>query len=326
MRIHLQCPDNDPAFDFSWAQWHAAAARAGELGAGHVVTIGHNQADCAAALAEAEVLFGDTAVIRAQIPLRAPLLKIIQATMAGIDGLIPLDWLPAGAQLWTNRGVHAAKAGEYGIMAILMLASRMAEFAMQQRAGKWRKLYGSTLAGRRLTVLGLGALGATSAQHARYFGMHVTGVRATVAPHPACNEVITEADLDRVLPDTEFLLLALPNTPATRNIISRQRLELLSPGAGMVNIGRGALVDQDALCDLLDSGHLGGAVLDVFTPEPVPPGHRLWTTKNLIMSPHTCADDPRTYNAFTIDLFFENLRALHAGAMPPTAVDPTRGY
>ncbi len=326
MRIHLQNPDNDPLFDFSPDQWQAAAARAGMLGQGHEVSIGHTRADCAAALATAEVLFGDTAVIRAQIPLSVPHLKIIQATMAGVDGLMPLDWLPPGVQFWTNRGVHAAKAGEYAIMAILMLASRMPQFATDQRAGRWAKHYGSTLAGRRLTVIGLGALGASGAQHAKYFGMHVTGVRTTTTPHPACDTVITEADLDRVLPDTEFLLVATPSTPATRNMLSRRRLAALPPGAGVINIARGALLDQDALCDLLDTGHLSGAILDVFTPEPVPAGHRLWTTRNLIMSPHTCADDPRTYNVCTIDLFFENLRALHAGQTPPTIVDPTRGY
>jgi phosphoglycerate dehydrogenase-like enzyme len=94
----------------------------------------------------------------------------------------------------------------------------------------------------------------------------------------------------------------------------------------VVNIGRGVLLDQDALCDMLDSGRLGGAVLDVFTPEPVPAGHRLWSTPNLIMSPHTCADDPRTYNPLTLDVFFANLRARAAGEAPPTAVDPARGY
>ena len=81
----------------------------------------------------------------------------------------------------------------------------------------------------------------------------------------------------------------------------------------MVNIGRGALIDQDALCDLLDEGHLSGAVLDVFTPEPIPPGHRLWSTRNLIISPHTSADDPHTYNPRSLDLFFDNLRAWRDG-------------
>ena len=326
MRIHLQNPDNDKLFDFSLAQWQAAAARAGALGEGHEISIGRSPADCAAALHTAEVWFGDTGVIRAQLPLHAPQLKIIQATMAGIDGLFPLVWLADGVQFWTNRGVHGAKAGEFAIMAILMLASQMPAFATNQRAGRWQKHYGSVLAGRRLTVIGLGALGASGARHAKYFGMHVTGVRTSATPHPACDQVFAGTELDRILPETEFLLVATPSTPATRGLLSRRRLESLPKGAGVVNIGRGALLDQEALCDLLEEEHLGGAVLDVFTPEPIPPGHRLWTTKNLIISPHTSADDPRTYNAATLDLFFENLHALRAGQTPPTLVDPRRGY
>ena len=326
MRIHLQSPFNDLLFAFSRAQWDEAATRAGPLGQGHEVSIGETPEDGAAGLAEAEVLVGDVAAIKAQFPLRAPQLRIIQATVAGIDALMPMDWLPPGVQVWTNRGIHGAKAGEFGIMAILMLASRMPAFVANQRAGRWQKFYGSVLSGRRLTVVGLGALGGTSAHHAKHFGMDVTGVRTTATPHPACDRVITEADLDSILPTTEFLLLAAPNTPSTRHILNRRRLEMLPQGAGVINIGRGALLDQDALCDLLASGHLGGAVLDVFSPEPVPQGHRLWTTPNLIISPHTCADDPNTYNAFTFDVFFENLRALNVGQTPPTIVNTMRGY
>jgi glyoxylate/hydroxypyruvate reductase len=156
--------------------------------------------------------------------------------------------------------------------------------------------------------------------------MRVTGVRATSQPHPHCAEVVGTAELDRVLPRTEFLVLACPLTEATRGLMDRRRLGLLPRGAGVVNIGRGALVDQDALCDLLDEGHVSGAVLDVFTPEPIPAGHRLWSTRNLIISPHTAADDPNTYNPCSLDLFFANLRAWREGKPMPNLFDTTRGY
>ena len=94
----------------------------------------------------------------------------------------------------------------------------------------------------------------------------------------------------------------------------------------MVNIGRGELLDQDALCDALDDGHLSGAVLDVFAPEPIPPGHRLWTTPNLIISPHTAADDPATYNPRSLDIFLENLRAWRDARPLPNRFDIARGY
>jgi len=129
-----------------------------------------------------------------------------------------------------------------------------------------------------------------------------------------------------VLPQTDFLVLACPLTQATRNLMDRRRLGLLPAGAGLVNIGRGGLLDQDALCDLLQHDALSGAVLDVFTPEPIPAGHRLWTTPNLIISPHTSADDPATYNPRSLDIFLDNLRAWRDGRPLPNRLDIVRGY
>ncbi len=326
MRIHIQNPIDDPQFLFSRTMWDKAAARAGGPGTGHVITIGDTDADFAAGIAEAEALVTEIGVVAAKFPCAAPRLKLLFITNAGLDRLAPFDWLPPGVALLNNAGVHAVKAGEFAIMSVLMLANRVPEMVTHQRAGDWHKLWGAVLDNRPVTVVGLGSLGGAAAMQAARFGMHVTGVRAVARPHPHCAEVITTAELDRVLPRTEFLVLACPLTDATRGLLDRRRLNLLPHGAGLVNIGRGALVDQDALCDLLDDGHLSGAVLDVFTPEPIPPRHRLWTTRNLIISPHTAADDPGTYNARSLDLFFDNLRAWHEGRPMPNLFDPRRGY
>jgi phosphoglycerate dehydrogenase-like enzyme len=326
MRIHIQNPADDPLFLFSRKMWDAAAANAPDVGTGHHVTIGDTDADFAAGIAQAEALITEIGVVATKFPCTAPRLKLLFVTNAGLDRLAPFDWLPPGVALLNNAGVHAAKAGEFAIMSVLMLANRVPEIVTHQRAGRWQKLWGAVLAGRRITIIGLGSLGGAAALQAARFGMHVTGVRATGRPHPHCADVTTTADIDRVLPSSEFLVLACPLTDATRGLITRQRLNLLPRGAGVVNIGRGALIDQDALCDRLDDGHLSGAVLDVFTPEPIPEGHRLWRTRNLIISPHTSADDPDTYNPRSLDLFFENLRAWRDGRAPPNLFDPTRGY
>lgn len=326
MRIHLQNPADDPLFDFSRPVWDAAANRAPDIGLGHDVTIGTTEADFAAAISDAEALIADAGVIRTFFPCHAPRLKLLFVTNAGLDRLAPFDWLPPGVALMNNRGTHAAKAGEFAVMSVLMLANRVPEMVTHQRAGRWHKLWGQALAGTRLTVVGLGTLGGTTAEHAARFGMRVTGVRATVAPHPACDRVIGLDALDAALPETDTLLLACPLTDQTRGLLTRQRLARLPRGAGVVNIGRGELLDQDALCDLLDSGHLSGAVLDVFVPEPVPPGHRIWSTPNLIVSPHTSADDPATYNPRSLDIFLDNLRAWRDGRALPNRFDITRGY
>jgi phosphoglycerate dehydrogenase-like enzyme len=326
MRIHIQNPPDDPLFLFSREMWDAAVARAPDVGSGHRVTIGDTEADFAAGIAEAEALITEVGVVAARFPCPAPRLKLLFVTNAGLDRLAPFDWLPADVALLNNAGVHAAKAGEFAIMSILMLANRVPEMVTHQRAGRWQKLWGALVGGRRVTVVGLGSLGGAAATQAARFGMHVTGVRATPRPHPACAEVVTVEQLNRELPRSEFLVLACPLTEATRGLISRARLNLLPRGAGLVNIGRGALIDQDALCDLLDIGHLSGAVLDVFSPEPIPPGHRLWSTRNLIISPHTAADDPDTYNPRSLDLFLQNLRAWREGRPMPNLFDPARGY
>ena len=182
------------------------------------------------------------------------------------------------------------------------------------------------MTGAPATIVGLGTLGGAVARHAARFGMNVTGVRANPAPHPDCARVIGTDGLDDALASTRFLVLACPLTAATRGLIDRRRLGLLPPGAGVVNIGRGELIDQDALCDALDGGLLSGAVLDVFDPEPIPPGHRLWTTPNLVISPHTAADDPATYNPISLDLFLTNLRAWRDGTPLPNRFDIARGY
>jgi glyoxylate/hydroxypyruvate reductase len=326
MRIHLQSPDGDPLFNFSRTMWDSAAVRAPDVGGGHEVSIGFTAADFAAAITEAEALICDASVIKARFPCQAPHLKLLFLTNAGLDRLAPFDWLPPGVILMNNRGTHAVKSGEFGIMSVLMLANRVPEMVTHQRAGRWHKLWGGVVTNQPITIVGLGTLGGAVARHAAGFGMDVTGVRVNPAPHRHCARVIGTEVLDDVLPATAFLVLACPLTDATRGLIDRRRLESLPRGAGVLNIGRGELMDQDALCDLLDAEHLSGAVLDVFAPEPIPSGHRLWTTRNLIVSPHTSADDPATYNPVSLDLFMDNLRTWKAGRPLPNQFDIARGY
>jgi glyoxylate/hydroxypyruvate reductase len=326
MRIHLQNPVDDKLFEFSQAMWDAAVARAPDTGGGHVVSIGQTGTDFAKAMTDAEALICDVSVIKAQFPCLAPRLQLLFVTNAGLDRLAPFDWLPPGVILMNNRGTHELKSGEFGIMAVLMLANRVPEMVTHQRAGRWQKLWGAVVTAQPITIVGLGTLGGAVARHAAGFGMTVTGVRANPAPHQFCTKVIGVEGLDAALSGTKFLVLACPLTAATRGLIDRRRLEFLPEGAGIVNIGRGELIDQETLCDLLDADRLSGAVLDVFDPEPIPPGHRLWNTPNLIISPHTSADDPATYNPISLDLFFANLRAWRDGQPLPNRFDIARGY
>lgn len=326
MRIHIQNPTIKASAKVTQAFWEEAATRAGAIGQGHEVSLGGEDADLAPALAEAEVLVTSVQALPRRLPVAAPKLRMIFVANAGVDGLAPFDWLPPEVTLVNNSGTHADKAGEYIAMAVLMLANRMPELIDQQRDRVWGRQTASVLTGRRATIVGLGALGGGGARRLQPFGLDLTGVRTRPEPHPHCDRVVSVADLDAVLPDTEFLVLACPLTPQTRELLDRRRIALLPRGAGVVNVGRGGLIEQDALLDALDDGRLGGAVLDVMVPEPPPADHRLWRTRNLVLTPHMSSDDPNTYTEHSLDIFFANLRALQDGTTLPNRIDPERGY
>jgi phosphoglycerate dehydrogenase-like enzyme len=328
MRIHILNHPRQPAvFLVTPEHWAEAAARAGAVGQGHRVSFGASAVEFAAVAAEVEVLIAGPAALRHMLPAlqpdHAPALRLIFSTAAGVDGLAAAE---VPVPLANNRGAHAEKAAEFVTMALLMLANGMPDCIEDQKNRHWGQRFTRGLRGRRLTVLGLGAMGGAAAVQAAHFGMRVTGIRSTPQPHPACERVVGIEALDEVLPETEFLLLSCPLTPATRKILDRRRIGLLPRGAGVVNIGRGPLIEQDALCDALDAGALAGAILDVFDPEPVPSDDRIWTTRNTVMTPHVSVDDEVTYIPRSLDIFFANLAAFERGEPLVTPVDLSRGY
>ena len=134
------------------------------------------------------------------------------------------------------------------------------------------------------------------------------------------------ARLDDFLPRADHVLVAVPATPETRNLVSRERLMRMKPGAGIVNIGRAATVDYDAVTELLGSGRLSGAILDVFDPEPLPPESPLWSVPNLMVMPHVSADDGDTYVETTLGIFLDNMRRFVAGEKLHNVVRPELGY
>ncbi|MEL7543746.1 MAG: D-2-hydroxyacid dehydrogenase [Pseudomonadota bacterium] len=256
----------------------------------------------------------------------APSLKWIHCIGAGVEHMLPMDWLPSHVTLTNNKGVHAAKAGEFGLMAVLMLHSKIPAIVTNQRNAVYDSLYASPIAGKTLVVLGTGSLGGSAAKKVQALGVHVVGVNRSGQPVDGCDEVVTVADLDTQLPRADFLLIATPDTPETRGLMDPQRLDLLKPGAGIINIGREAVMDYAALCERLESGRIGGAILDVFDPEPIAKNSPLWHTRNLIITPHVSADDGDAYIPLTLGLFFRNMELFLAGKPLLNPIDPQRGY
>jgi phosphoglycerate dehydrogenase-like enzyme len=256
----------------------------------------------------------------------APGLKLLQILGAGVDYLLPLDWVPPGVTVLTNSGAHVPKAAQSALMALLMLNARVPELTWCQRRREWNRIFTSTLEGKTLLIVGVGQIGGGAATHAKNFGMRVIGTRRSGAPHPDVEQMHKPEALHDLLPQADFVLVNTALTPETRFIISDQEFALMRDGAGFVNMSRGGLVDPAALDRALRSGKLSGAIIDVTYPEPPPADWPYWDTPNLVITPHVLSDDIENYVPRTLDLFFNNLRHHFAGEPLTNVVDLGRNY
>jgi len=326
IRVHFQSnPEAPLVFQVNQERYQAAADRHGDL-AHHVkASIGETTGDLYAALGEVNVLVGWTFPQKEMAQL-APNLRWIHVWGAGIEHLLPLDWLPPGVALTNNRGVHSEKAGQYMIMAILMLSNRIPALVTSQRYGEWNEIFSTRLSEKTVVIVGVGHMGGSAARQAKRFGMHVIGVRRSGRPHRYVDEMVTPQDLDRVLPCADILMVTTPLTGETRGLIGGKELDLLKTDAGLINLGRAQVVDYEALAERLEARRLSGAILDVFDPEPLPSDSRLWQTPNLIITPHVASDDWELYMPLTLDLVFENIRRYLEGRPLKNRVNPKLGY
>ena len=325
LHLHLESFRSRPAlFHITEKDWQAAARRHRAAARGLRVTFGWDGDVLDEALKTADVMINSSPP-KEQLRSRAPRLRWIQTTGAGIDGLVPLDWLPPDIALTNNTGAHGAKAEDSCLMAISLLNARLPQLMAHQRERRWQPVYTTPVAGKTVIVIGFGDLGQGAGRAAKKLGAKVIAVtRSGKAGRPA-DAAHPTARLDSVLPKADFVIVATPLTAETRNLLNRERLDLLRPEAALVNIGRAPVVDYDALRDKLVKGELAGAVLDVFQPEPLPSDSPLWDTPNLIALPHVSCDDPR-YVEQLLDFWFENLARFRAGKKLVNLVDRKLGY
>jgi phosphoglycerate dehydrogenase-like enzyme len=319
-----RAPQDDAALTIDRAAIDAAIARAGGIPV-DAIFLGSADPAMPDALASATALVGSrlpTGLIRGH----GAGLRLVQTINAGIDNLAPFDWLAPGTALCNASGIHAAKLQEWAGMVLLMLHGQMPYFATAQRNHAWSRRHSSLIAGKTVLIFGTGGLGGAVARAARGLGLRAIGVRRQAAPAEDFDEVIAMAAHGAALRRADFVVLTLPLTTETRGLADAAFFAALRPGAGFANFGRGALVDQPALCAALESGAIGGAIIDVATPEPLPPDSPLWTAKNLIITPHVSCDDPATYVADALDLLMENLKRLAYGRPLRNRVDPSLGY
>jgi phosphoglycerate dehydrogenase-like enzyme len=280
-------------------------------------------------LAQAEVMFDFDYTNLDRLTELAPRLRWIQATSAGIGPLLVRSGLINSSITFTTAsGIHAVPLAEFVLMSMLWFVKDGRRMIRDQAAHHWERTCARELRGATVGLVGLGGVGAEVARTCRAVGLRVVATKRTAGDREAdgaADMLVPLSHLATLLPLADFLVLAVPETPETTGLISRAELELLRPGAILINIGRGAVVDEGALIDVLRSGRLGGAALDVFAKEPLPESSPLWDMPNVLISPHS-ASTVETENARLTDLFCENLGRYRRGEPLLNVFDRTRLY
>ena len=287
--------------------------------------------ECDARLPEADVVLGWA--VRRENFARAERLRWIQVTAAGVGGLLFPELVESPVIVTNGRGLHALSMAEHTLGVMLMFARKLHLARDAQRERRWtqRELWADPspfrrLAGSTLGIVGFGGIGRAIAERARPLGLEVLVVRR----HPAADPAPADAQwgterLAELIARADWLVLAAPLTAETRRLIGAAELGRMKPGAVLINLGRGGLVDEPALIAALDAGGLAGAALDVFEEEPLPAQSPLWSMPQVIATPHISGLDPLLWER-GIHLFARNLRAYLEGRPLENVVDKRAGY
>jgi phosphoglycerate dehydrogenase-like enzyme len=250
-------------------------------------------------------------------------LKWVSTFVAGLEDW-PLGELKArGIRLTNGSGLHAASCAEYAILGMLAAAKDFPRVLEAQRARNWliHPPGRMELCESKALIVGFGAIGQAIATRLAAFGVNVTGVRRQGGPG-----MLGPGDWRQRLGDFDWVILAAPTTAETGKLVGAPELAAMKRGAWLVNMGRGALVDQDALIAALQTGPIGGAYLDVTEPEPLPTDNPLWTMPNVILSMHLSGRAQTRLFEHAAALFLENLEAYRSGKPMRNEVDFTLGY
>lgn len=277
-----------------------------------------------AMLAEAEIIYGFIPPLN--IMARAPKLRWINAPSAGVDRFLVPDIVASPVILTNSRGIHPVQMGEMAFEMLLMLAKKAPFFFRMKERREWHRVVPEILRGKTLAVLGLGMIGTEVARLGKAFGMRVVALDVrTSGPHEDVDALFPPSRLNEVLSQSDYVVVTLPLTPETRNLINEPELLAMKQTAYLVNIARGGIVDEEALTRALEQDRIAGAALDVFAREPLPQESRLWDLPNVIISPHV-AGMRQDYAALAVDLFCENLKRYLDGREMLNVVDKKKGY
>ena len=225
----------------------------------------------------------------------------------------------------TSAGVHATPLAEFALLGLLAFVKDLQRLLRDKAERRWDHYPVGELRDRTVLVLGLGGIGREVVRLASAFGARTIGIKRTPGEVPHLDELHSPDRLHELLPRADAVVVTLPSTAATRALLGREALALLPRGAIVVNVGRGAVIDEEALVDALRDGRLAGAALDVFAHEPLPRESALWELPNVLLAPHTMALSVHE-NARVVDLFCDNLRRYLRGEPLRNRVDPEHYY
>jgi phosphoglycerate dehydrogenase-like enzyme len=252
-------------------------------------------------------------------------LRWVAAPTAGVDWLLFPGLVDSDVVVTNAAGVFDDAMAEYTLALVSAITVDLPGTLRLQGRREWRHRETRRLAGGRAVILGAGGIGRAIHRVLSQAGLSAQCVARQARADPAVGPVAVLADLPGLLPAADFVILALPLTGATRGLIGPTELARMDPGAWLINVGRGALVDEPALLDALGSGAIGGAALDVFTDEPLPPTSPWWDLPNVIVSPHMSGDFRGWEQALT-SLFTDQLRRWQAGQPLRNVVDKRLGF
>ena len=257
---------------------------------------------------------------------RADGLRWVHVAGAGVDAVLFPELVQSSVTLTNSRGVFDRPIAEYVIGLMLMFAKDFRASAEHQRRREWAHRETETISGKRLLVVGAGPIGREVARLARPLGMHTEGVARTARESDEdFGRVISDEDLDEALPEADYVVVAAPLTDRTRGMFGRERFAGMKPGARFINVGRGPIVDEDALVEALREGRLSGAALDVFQNEPLPEDSPLWEMPGVFVSPHMSGDSVGWLDALG-GLFAENFGRWIRDEPLLNVVDKQSGY
>jgi phosphoglycerate dehydrogenase-like enzyme len=277
-------------------------------------------------VAQAEVMFDFDAFDPATLATRAPRLRWLQGTSSGIgERLRQSGLLETPIRFTTAAGVHDTALAEFVVLGLLTFTKDLPAMRAHQADRRWVRATTRSLAGTRSLVVGLGAVGGEIARILNALGVEVWGLRRGAGEGVGVRRLVGRAELLDVLPQVDSLVLACPLTEETHHLIGAPELAAVRSSAILVNVARGAVIDEPALVRALSEGRLAGVALDVFEEEPLPAESPLWGMPNVLVSPHSASTIPGE-NARIVDIFLDNLGRYLEGAPLRNEFDRERGY